>query len=140
MAAPVYVDLESVAIPGWFDEDGEAVSSAVLVKGQVPETKSKGKSLGFSSFERAWFATGAEDRGGAPYLAHSALLEWAGVNGLKGTQYTTASLRAQIAAEKSNGKYIKPLIKAKLIEVHDNGWIVIEPGQASGMMLKRNSP
>jgi phage/plasmid primase-like uncharacterized protein/KaiC/GvpD/RAD55 family RecA-like ATPase len=141
MAAPVYVDLESVAIPGWFDEDGEAVSSAVVVKGQVPETKSKSESLGFSSFERAWFKTGAEDRGGAPYLDHSALFEWAGVNGLKNKKYTKDSLRAQIGKEdKSKGKYIAPLIEAKLIEVHENGWIVIEPGQASGMMLKRNSP
>jgi phage/plasmid primase-like uncharacterized protein/KaiC/GvpD/RAD55 family RecA-like ATPase len=140
MAAPVYVDLESVAIPGWFDEDGDAVSSAVVVKGQVPETKSKGESLGFSSFERAWFATGAEDRGGAPYLTRSALYEWALVNGLKNKKYTKDSLRAQIPADGNKGKYIGPLIEEKLIEVHENGWIVIEPGQASGMMLKRNSP
>ena len=140
MAAPVYVDLESVAIPGWFDEDGEAVSSAVVVKGQVPETKSKSESLGFSSFERAWFATGAEDRGGAPYLTRSALYEWALVNGLKNKKYTKDSLRAQIPADGNKGKYIGPLIEEKLIEVHENGWIVIEPGQASGMMLKRNSP
>ena len=140
MAAPVYVDLESVAIPGWFDEDGEAVSSAVVVKGQVPETKSKGESLGFSSFERAWFATGAEDRGGAPYLTRSALYEWALDNGLKNKKYTKDSLRAQIPADGNKGKYIGPLIEEKLIEVHENGWIVIEPGQAAGMMLKRNSP
>jgi phage/plasmid primase-like uncharacterized protein/KaiC/GvpD/RAD55 family RecA-like ATPase len=140
MAAPVYVDLESVAIPGWFDEDGEAVSSAVVVKGQVPETKSKSESLGFSSFERAWFATGAEDRGGAPYLTRSALYEWALVNGLKNKKYTKDSLRAQIPADGNKGKYIGPLIEEKLIEVHENGWIVIEPGQAAGMMLKRNSP
>ena len=140
MAAPVYVDLESVAIPGWFDEDGEAVSSAVVVKGQVPETKSKSESLGFSSFERAWFATGAEDRGGAPYLTRSALYEWALVNGLKNKKYTKDSLRAQIPADGNKGKYIGPLIEEKLIEVHENGWIVIEPGQTSGMMLKRNSP
>jgi hypothetical protein len=139
MAAPVYVDLESVAIPGWFDEDGEAVSSAVVVKGQVPETKSKGESLGFTSFERAWFATGAEDRGGAPYLTRSALYEWALVNGLKNKKYTKDSLRAQIPADGNKGKYIGQLIEEKLIEVHENGWIVIEPGQASGMMLKRNS-
>ena len=137
MAAPVYVDLESVAIPGWFDEDGEAVSSAVVVKGEAPEGKSKGDSLGFSSFERAWFATGAEDRGGAPYLAKSAFFDWALVNGLKNKEYTKDSLRAQIPADKTKGKYIAPLIEAKLIEAHENGWLVIDPGTASGMMLKK---
>jgi phage/plasmid primase-like uncharacterized protein/KaiC/GvpD/RAD55 family RecA-like ATPase len=137
MAAPVYVDLESVAIPGWFDEDGDQVTSAVVVKGEAPEGKSKGDSLCFSSFERAWFATGAEDRGGAPYLTRSALYEWALVNGLKNKKYTKDSLRAQIPADGNKGKYIGPLIEEKLIEVHENGWIVIDPGTASGMMLKK---
>jgi KaiC/GvpD/RAD55 family RecA-like ATPase len=137
MAAPVYVNLESVAIPGWFDEDGEAVTSAVVVKGEAPEGKSKGDSLCFSSFERAWFATGAEDRGGAPYLTRSALYEWALVNGLKNKKYTKDSLRAQIPADGNKGKYFGPLIEAKLFEVHENGWIVIDPGTASGMMLKK---
>jgi len=137
MAAPVYVNLESVAIPGWFDEDGDQVTSAVVVKGEAPEGKSKGDSLCFSSFERAWFATGAEDRGGAPYLTRSALYEWALVNGLKNKKYTKDSLRAQIPADGNKGKYIGPLIEEKLIEVHENGWIVIDPGTASGMMLKK---
>jgi len=137
MAAPVYVNLESVAILGWFDEDGDQVTSAVVVKGEAPEGKSKGDSLGFSSFERAWFATGAEDRGGAPYLTHSAFFDWALVNGLKNKNYKKDSLRAQIPADKTKGKYIGPLIEAKLIELHENGWIVIDPGTASGMMLKK---
>jgi KaiC/GvpD/RAD55 family RecA-like ATPase len=137
MAHTVYVELESVAIPNWFDEDGEQVTSAVVVKGEAPEGKSKGDSLGFSSFERAWFATGAEDRGGAPYLTKSAFFDWALINNLKNTKYTKDSLRAQIPAEKTKGKYIEPLIKAKLIEVHKDGWLVIDPGTASGMMLKK---
>jgi phage/plasmid primase-like uncharacterized protein/KaiC/GvpD/RAD55 family RecA-like ATPase len=137
MAHTVYVELESVAIPNWFDEDGEQVTSAVVVKGEAPEVKSKGDSLGFSSFERAWFATGAEDRGGAPYLTKSAFFDWALINGLKNKEYTKDSLRAQIPADKTKGKYIEPLIEAKLIEIHENGWLVIDPGTASGMMLKK---
>jgi KaiC/GvpD/RAD55 family RecA-like ATPase len=137
MAHTVYVELESVAIPNWFDEDGEQVTSAVVVKGEAPEGKSKGDSLGFSSFERAWFATGAEDRGGAPYLTKSAFFDWALINGLKNKEYTKDSLRAQIPADKNKGKYIEPLIEAKLIEIHENGWLVIDPGTASGMMLKK---
>jgi phage/plasmid primase-like uncharacterized protein/KaiC/GvpD/RAD55 family RecA-like ATPase len=137
MAHTVYVELESVAIPNWFDEDGEQVTSAVVVKGEAPEGKSKGDSLGFASFERAWFATGAEDRGGAPYLTKSAFFDWALINGLKNKEYTKDSLRAQIPADKNKGKYIEPLIEAKLIEIHENGWLVIDPGTASGMMLKK---
>lgn len=137
MAATVYVDLESVAIPGWFDEDGEAVSSAVVVKGEVPEEKKKVESLGFSSFERAWWSTGAEDRGGAPYLTRSAFVEWARTNGLGDKNNKYARLDAYIKKETDKGRYIEPLIEAGLIEPHENGWIVIDPGTASGMMLKK---
>jgi phage/plasmid primase-like uncharacterized protein/KaiC/GvpD/RAD55 family RecA-like ATPase len=140
MAAPVYVDLKSVAIPGWLDEDGDAVTSAVVVKGKVPETKSKSDALGFSSFERAWVATGEEDRGGAPYLTRSAFFDWAKENGLGSDNTKYKRLSNYITAnDTSSGLYIKPLIEAKIIKPHENGWIVIDPGTASGMMLKKDS-
>jgi phage/plasmid primase-like uncharacterized protein/KaiC/GvpD/RAD55 family RecA-like ATPase len=136
MAAPVYVDLESVAIPGWFDEDGEAVSSAVVVKGQVPESNKK-TSTGFVSFEKAWFATGAEDRGGAPYLTRSALVDYGNTNGLQGT--AAKRITNAVKPDLVSGSFIEPLIKLEIIEPHENGWIVIDPGTAAAMILKRNS-
>jgi phage/plasmid primase-like uncharacterized protein/KaiC/GvpD/RAD55 family RecA-like ATPase len=139
MAQTVFVELESVAIPGWLDEDGDQVTSAVVVKGEAPEGESKGDVLGFSSFERAWFATGAEDRGGAPYLTRSAFFEWAGANGLGSKNNKYARLANYISSDTKKGKYIEPLLDARLIEAHENGWIVIDPGTASGMMLKKDS-
>jgi phage/plasmid primase-like uncharacterized protein/KaiC/GvpD/RAD55 family RecA-like ATPase len=136
MAVPVYVDLESVAIPGWFDEDGEAVSSAVVVKGEVPES-SKKTSTGFVSFEKAWFATGAEDRGGAPYLTRSALVDYGNTNGLQGT--AAKRITNAVKPDLVSGSFIEPLIKSEIIEPHENGWIVIDPGTAAAMILKRNS-
>lgn len=138
MAAPVYVDLESVAIPGWFDEDGEAVSSAVVVKGEVPETKQKNSGELFADFEKAWWSSGAEDRGGAPYLTKSVMRDYAVEHGL---QAFPKSKEKGSRRNLIDGKapYITKLIDAGLIEVHENGWIVIEPGTASGMMLKKDS-
>ena len=127
MAASVYVDLETIAIPGWLDEDGEPVTSAVIVKGEPPpETQ---KASGFKSFEKAWWESGAEDRGGAPYLTKSALIEHGEKNGLIGTKSKTWR---NILRE--DGTFIKPLIDAGLIEAHENGWIVIDLGTATGMM------
>jgi hypothetical protein len=137
MAVPVYVDLESVAIPGWFDEDGEAVSSAVVVKGEVPESNKK-TSTGFVSFEKAWFATGAEDRGGEPYLTRSALVDYGNTNGLQGT--AAKRITNAVKPDLVSGSFIEPLIKSEIIEPHENGWIVIDPGTAAAMILKRNSP
>ena len=136
IAVPVYVDLESVAIPGWFDEDGEAVSSAVVVKGEVPESNKK-TSTGFVSFEKAWFDTGAEDRGGAPYLTRSALVDYGNTNGLQGT--AAKRITNAVKPDLVSGSFIEPLIKSEIIEPHENGWIVIDPGTAAAMILKRNS-
>ena len=137
MAAPVYVDLESVAIPGWFDEDGEAVTSAVVIKGEVPETKQKDKSLGFSDFEKAWWSSGAEERGGVPYLTKSVMREYAVANGISNFPGSKADGSRRNLIDGKDARYINNLIDAKLIEVHENGWIVIEEGTASGMMLKK---
>jgi hypothetical protein len=38
-----------------------------------------------------------------------------------------------------SGSFIEPLIKLEIIEPHENGWIVIDPGTAAAMILKRNS-
>jgi hypothetical protein len=139
MAAPVYVDLESVVIPGWFDEDGEAVTSAVVVKGEVPESKQKSSHEMFKDFENAWFGSQAEERGGAPYVTQSFLAEYAQTNGIKSFPKSSAAGSRKNLIYGKDAKYINKLIDAKLIEPHENGWVVIDPGTASGMILKRDS-
>lgn len=137
MAQTVYVDLQSVAIPGWFDEDGEAVTSAVVVKGEVPEEKQKSSGNFFVDFEKAWWSSGAEDRGGAPYLTKSVMRDYATTNGIASFPRAEAEGSRRNLIDGKNAKYINKLIDAGLIEAHENGWIVIDPGTASGMMLKK---
>jgi len=134
MAQTMFVELESVAIPGWFDEDGDQVTSAVVVKGEAPESAKK-TNAGFVSFEKAWWTSGAEDRGGLPYLTRSALVDYGKENGLEGTKQKR--ITDAVKPDLVSGSFIAPLIEAKLIEPHENGWLVIDPGTASGMMLKK---
>jgi hypothetical protein len=107
-----------------------------VVKGEVPESNKK-TSTGFVSFEKAWFATGAEDRGGAPYLTRSALVDYGNTNGLQGT--AAKRITNAVKPDLVSGSFIEPLIKLEIIEPHENGWIVIDPGTAAAMILKRNS-
>ena len=137
MAYTVYVELESVAIPGWLDEDGEQVTSAVVVKGEAPENKKKNDNDLFVDFEKAWWTSGAEDRGGAPYLTKSVLREYAVTNGIAIFPKSEAAGSRRNLIDGKDAKYINKLIEAKLIEPHENGWLVIDPGTASGMMLKK---
>ena len=120
MAHTVYVDLASVQIPGWLDEDGEPVSSAVIVKGEEPvETK---KVNGFDKFEKAWFASGAEEREELPYLTRSAMKAYCKENGI--SEGAEANKRTK-------------LLKDAIIKEHENGWLVIDPGTAASMILKK---
>jgi hypothetical protein len=109
------------------------------VKGEVPESKQKDKSLGFADFEKAWWSSGAEDRGGAPYLTKSVMREYAVANGISTFAGAMAAGSRRNLIDGKNARYIINLLDAKLIEVHENGWIVIDPGTASGMMLKKDS-
>ncbi len=55
LAATLYATLEKVIIPGWFDEDGEPVTSAVLVQAGEP-TKTAKRKLRSTNANVAWEA------------------------------------------------------------------------------------
>ena len=122
MAKTVYVDLDSVAIPGWFDEDGEAVTSAVVVKGDAPAKEVKQNSK-FANFEAAWWDSMAEERNGAPYVSRSAMKAYLDKNNInEGTEKNHRS---------------KYLIQKNIIQEHEHGWIVIDQDTAQGMILAK---
>jgi phage/plasmid primase-like uncharacterized protein len=111
---PIYCDLESVAIPGWIDEDGEPVKSAVPIRVAAPEKKKPGRPAHDNRdiFRRAWWdqkdqAETTED--GAPYLTRAALAHF-----LEHTVGKKDTVAKQYA--KASGPFIKPLI--------DEGWLV----------------
>ena len=66
LAQTVYTELQSVEIPGWIDEDGQPVTSAIVVQANKQEPKSTKPESKFGSitrvFEGAWWATNAETR------------------------------------------------------------------------------
>ena len=134
LAETVYCQLQSVDIPGWFDEEGEAVSSAIVEVVNAPEKKAtnpveKHKKL----FENAWWGTGAEMRDGSPYISRSAMTEY-----LINTLGISASSAAVYIKPSQKGRVISELILAEIIKAHEHGWIVIEPILSSAMSIRRN--
>jgi phage/plasmid primase-like uncharacterized protein len=85
LAHSIYANLEGVDIPGWRDEDGEQVSSAVLdivanpKEGKKQDRMKDKKEENLNKFkkyvERAFFASHCELRDGLPYVSRSAILE-----------------------------------------------------------------
>lgn len=137
MAEPIYGELQSVQINGWYDEDGEPVTSAVFSETdkQPSSTNKKPSKLDkfCKMFERAWWESGAEDIGGKPYITRSALKEK-----LKADGNADRTILNMVNPSYSE-KLIGALINAGIIKPFDSGWILLDEVQISAMMMRRNS-
>lgn len=135
LAPTVYLQLETVTIPGWYDEDNMPVTSAVIVQSNAPAEPKKDSKIEThrKMFENAWWACGAEERDGTPYLSRSALKD-------KLIQDGNAERTVRNMVNPSYGdKLIGALLNAGLIETLEHGWIVINDVQASAMILRKST-
>jgi phage/plasmid primase-like uncharacterized protein len=136
IAIPIYVNLKSVPITGWLDEDGEQVTSAVIMGADAPEKAEKQDKLSKHKklFESAWWASGAEERNGCPYLSRSGFVEYV-VNNL-GVKEASAKLYAKPS---QSGRPIADLLISEIIAAHEHGWIMIDESQGSAMLMRKNA-
>ena len=135
MSQPKYARLESVDIPGWFDEDGEAVTTAVLSLSDAPVNQKVSAKLSefIGYFKRAWFATGAEHVDGMPFVRRSPLV--AVMPSIHPDWKTEKTVANKIGP---SGEFTSALIDAGIIEPHEHigpGWRVKDNALASQMML-----
>lgn len=133
-AQPVYVTLETVPINGWLDEDGEQVTSAVLMAAEAPKEVRKSSKLDShkQTLRQIWEDTGKGWEDGAAYISRSAMLE-------------SLMLNLDIS-ENSAKQYMKPSVQDKLIGAltlaeivapHLHGWKVICPNMGSQLASLR---
>ena len=138
-AEPVSLDLQQVEIAGWLDEDGEPVSSCVMVAGMPAETPIERKketelSKKFQDFSRAWDKSGQEIRDEKPFVSRSAMREYLVNN--RGLAESTANKWMK----SSTDNLIGYLIKNEVIEYVDkySGWTVVDSVNASVLMVRKN--
>lgn len=123
LAHDMAMTLESVAINGWFDEDGEPVTSAVAVQTDPFVRRKVDAKRGqyIKLMREAWHATGNDRADGRPYITRSAMVDWL-VNSCGKTKNNAKAMLNP--SEKT--RFIGRLIDEKLIEQHDAGWILID--------------
>jgi phage/plasmid primase-like uncharacterized protein len=135
MAQTVFVELQQVTIPGWYDEDNQPVTSAIIVQSQAPTSAKKDGKIDShrKTFENAWWASGAEERNGQPYLSRSAMLDYLiqkmDVSETSAKQYLKPSVP---------GKPIADLLTAEIIEAFEHGWLVVNETHASSMLIRKS--
>lgn len=138
LAHSVYGHLQSVAIPTWFDEDGEAVTSAVFSITDAPPEKANKKDKAISKhiklFENAWWNSKAEERNQLPYLSRSAFMNYL----IENIGISEASAKVYCKPSQPN-RPISELLLAELIEAHEHGWVVCNEVQASAMLVRKSA-
>ena len=137
MAETVFVELHTVEIPGWRDEDDQQVTSAVIIQAQAPIVAKKDSKLDThrKTFENAWWSSGAEERNGLPYISRSAIMDYF----VQKLDVSEASAKQYIKPSVP-GKPIADLLTAQIIEAFEHGWIVIDQVQSSAMLIRKSMP
>lgn len=133
MVQPVYAELASVEIPGWIDEDGEQVTSAVLEQSEAPTaviTIDAKLAAHRKTFEKAWWASGAELRDGQPYVSRSSLREKLAEGGKKSDRTIENEM-----TQSYSDKLIGTLMNSNSIAKFEHGWVAIDDSWASVLII-----
>jgi len=136
LAPHVCVELKGINIPGWFDDEGEQISSAVPFitecdGGDESERADAKTAAAISQIQAAWRSTGEELLDGDPYITKSGLLSFiiaSGVSDKSAKQYVKPSAK---------GKLANLLIDANIIKEALNGFVIVEPTLASSLLIGR---
>jgi len=86
------------------------------------------------TIERAWWASGAEDRDGLPYLSRSALRDLLVKDGM-----SERTAKNKTEASRPDG-IICPMLNAGSLEPTEHGWVFTNEAQASAMLMQRSAP
>jgi hypothetical protein len=84
--------------------------------------------------ERAWWASGTEERKGLPYLSRAGLRDLLIKDGM-----AERTARNKTEASRPEG-IIGQLLNAGTLESYDSGWVFINGVQASVMLMQKNEP
>lgn len=122
--SPEYLALESITVPGWFNEEGEPETTAIVLKGEKPkiESETSQEQKGAESFRLAWEATGRDTIDGAPYVTISA---WSELLVNMDDMKESSAKKALQPGEDRKPVFIQTMVKAKLIERYGAGFIAV---------------
>jgi phage/plasmid primase-like uncharacterized protein len=137
LSEPVFVELVQQEVPGWVDEDGEVVKSAVIIQSNGPSKKAdKKETEAMSSLKSAWYATGMEILNGLPYVSRSA---WRTnmENGPEERAESTAKNHVKASDPRS---FAAKLIAENLIQEQGNGFVIIDEVTSSALTIVRGTP
>lgn len=136
-AQTVYGELSQVEIPGWVDEDGDPVTTAVFSQTDAPSDKPDNKkesklAANIKLINRAWWKSGGEvDDQGRPYITRSVLREMLTEDGWGESKIKINMLPSQPE------RLIGSLINGEILCNYEHGFSVICTSTASQWLMQK---
>jgi hypothetical protein len=143
LAAPVFFKLQQIDVPGWYDDEGQPVTTAipVVVEGAAEEEEERGEGRRdrervskhaefIRLMERGWFAGGAEIKDDLPYIKREALKEM-----LLGDDRTERTVTNDLTPSRGNA-LIGFLLNSETITKTDGGWLMRDATVISQWSMK----
>lgn len=135
----IFVDLDTVQLDGWMDEDGEQVTSAVISEGVTPPQPIDKVLIGHQkTFADAWQSGGSEvDQDDNPYLTRSKFKDFLVDIGQEknATKYSNPN-------NKANGVAAGPAAilkeRGKIVE-HSYGYSVVDQDWANALRIQKKT-
>jgi phage/plasmid primase-like uncharacterized protein len=131
LVTPMSLELEPVALPGWVDEYGEQVTSAVVTEGQE-EIKPLDRKLQehLRGLEAAWEFCGKEVQDSKLFINRKAWQEYL----IKEKSLTSDNARKKLSNDSS---YLAGnLIKEGIIKKVEDGFIIVDGAESSFIRLR----
>jgi hypothetical protein len=130
-AEPMSLELKSVDLPGWFDEDGEQVNSAVITDGAIRvEMPSRQEQADIRELKDGWENTGKKLDGRDPFIFKSEWREY--IMNARGLDQKPAGQRLSNA----EGRLVWRLLNDGIIEETALGFKVIDEFTITTMVLR----
>jgi len=135
LAAPAWIELQKVEIAGWYDDEGNPATTAVVVDGTPPPSKDDVKlAEEIKRMTDAWWHSGVHlDDIGRPYISRSGVADYLSAG--EGLSENTIKIYLKAGSKKG---FVHALEDAKVIEKHAEGWSFIEPVLSSTLMIRRH--
>ena len=138
LAPHVCVELKGVNIPGWFDDEGEQISSAVPFITECDgeedgDSQSRALSNAIKQIGDAWRSTGEELHDGKPYITRSALLSF-----FMNSESLKDDSAIKYVQKGQREKPIGRLYEAGMVEEAANGFIIVDKTMSSQLLMGRS--
>ncbi len=145
-AENIHVDLLSIPIKGWLDEDNEPVTSAVITKGEAPIKVEKVTPIQrhMKLFDLVWCNTGMDsklnsDHVEVPFVSRSGMKrELESMMSDGNPRYTDRTITNMMNNGEPN-KMIGMLVAGQIITPDLDGWLVADRIQINAMMIRKNA-